>query len=1079
MPHSQWVIARRAGSTALAAVAVVLVVVLGMPPGARAHSSDLSPRLGPGNEVSMGSRESGLFYEYTIEGADCGERQADGSVTCTLTSDRVTASGTLYVSLGDSLYTRPSAEAKLGGSAGTPEENVVSWPPPELRDAEGYVSGPFEHEESFDFSYDVQPEDAYVALTVWVGKVNGASEGAGVGAWMYRPAATPTVSPECSSVPLSYSPDPPRAGDDVYLNAGVSSTVGNAPGFYSRWELDGDPLSGSVIEEWSGCAEAVKYVYFCEGAERFETMILPGGDCLEGVGWRGVVGAAGLAAAAAAAAVGLRRARRGRKSKGPEEYILQLSVDEVKIAAGQSAPVTATVWQVTPQGGYVPAPQASLRLAVSPTPAGLKALPASGMGTLTFQVSADAGCPGGTGSVQVQGRAGGTYYRSTVTVEVGSRYSVEMACQDPQRLVPAAPGEVWAYARVVSAVPLPQADLDKLTRTIRFSITGPNAGAVEMRDEQFSNGWQAVRLFQVPAKVSGPGSPTLLAQATVGGSPLKPGELELSLKTPVVLSAWVRGGKEADLVYDARGKSWDIPDVHIYFHAPGDDRVAVKPSFPYGFASPPVVVAPALLVVQEFFGSEKPDQFLLRLKPAPGADLAKAAGAGSAVLRVTVTAIDTESKQPYTAGVTLRLKRQAELQFSPKEMKLKPGQPADLEITLSEVGGSGSAAPVPGARISLQPSRQIDGLTIAPLDGPSPLKVQLQLEEVPEDDEEYHLEVRGEAAGLDPVAAPYPVEIATDYAVEFRYPEDLSKRGEHRRSQFGLPPDTGLTAHAVALDRSQDPAAPDDMVTKKVLISPRGSNEKCVDSGAEAFAGGAQTTELRFVWPGEGVVMEDDDPELVAQLKLGEQPVEGTALLNLDECRLAVLRRDLDGVAGRLFQQGWYVRNPLLGGATGPVLDYGYRAWSFVWDWTAGWVAQRGRGRTCQEFVEETRADVLKAVRRVYGDRARLETMVVREVTEIQTRPDWWGGTMDYLDSWYPINHILFKLTAPKRKEYSIDFWEHFRYPTVHPPVLESWATTVTTWLKRLEGDINVGVPFTEQDEIQPGKTPPAVRGRP
>ncbi len=566
---------------------------------------------------------------------------------------------------------------------------------------------------------------------------------------MYPPAATPTVSPDCSSVFLSYSPDPPQSGDDVYLNAGVSSTVSNATGFYSRWELDGDRLSGSVIEEWNGCSEAVKYVYYCEGAERFETMILPGADCLEGVGWRGVVGAAGLAAAAAAAAVGLRRVRKGRKSKGPEEYILQLSVDEVRIAAGQSAPVTATVWQVTPQGGYVPAPQASLRLAVSPSPAGLRAQPASGMGTLTFNVSADASCPGGVGSVQVQGRASGTYYRSTVTVEVGARYSVEMACQDPQRVVPAAPSEVWAYARVVSADPQPQADLDNLTGALRFSLAGPNAGAVEMRDEQFANGWKAVRLFQVPAKVSGPGSPTLLAQVTVGGSPLKPGELELSLKTPVVLSAWVRGGKEADLVYDAQGKSWDIPDVNLYFHEPGDDKVAVKPSFPYGFASPPVVVAPALLVVQEFFGSEKPDQFVLRLKPAPGVDLAKAAGAGPAVLRVTVTAIDTESKKPYTADVTLRLKRQAELQFNPKEMKLKPEQPEQLVITLCEAGG-GPAQPIPNAQIEVRTAKSLPWLSMEPDRGPSPLQVTLVLEEA-SGAEGFNLEVRGEAPGREPV----------------------------------------------------------------------------------------------------------------------------------------------------------------------------------------------------------------------------------------------------------------------------------------------------------------------------------------
>jgi hypothetical protein len=939
---------RWARALVLVIAVVALASTFAAPPGARARSSDLSPRFGPGNEVSMGSRESGLFFEYTIEGADCGERQGDGSVTCTLTSDRVTASGTLYVSLGEGLYTRPSAEAKLGGSSGTPEENAVAWPPDDLRDAEGYVGGPFEHEESFDFAYDVQPGDAYVALSVWVGKVNGASDGFGVGAWMYPPAATPTVSPGCSSVLLSYSPDPPRAGDDVYLNAGVSATVSNAPDFYDRWEVDGSPLSGSVIEEWSGCAEAVKYVFFCDGAERFETMILPGGDCLEGVGWRGVVGAAGLAAAAAAAAVGLRRARKGRKSKGPEEYILQLSVDEVRIAAGQSAPVTATVWQVTPQGGYVPAPQASLRLAVSPTPAGLRALPASGMGTLTFQVAADASCPGGTGSVQVQGRAGGTYYRSTVTVEVGGRYSVEVALQDPQRVVPPAPGEVWAYARVTATAPVPQAELDKLTGALRFSVVGPNAGAVEMRDEQLSGGWKAVRLFQAPARVSGAGSPALAAQGMAAGSPLR-GQVELVLK------------------------------------------------------------------------------------------------------------------------------RQAELAFTPAELTLKAGRPAELVIALLEVRSPAPAEPVAGARISVQPPGQDCGLAIAPLEGPGPLKVRLLLPKLPEEEETIYLAVRGEAAGLEPVTASYAVEIAMEYGVEMRRPEDVAKRGTHARAQLGLPPEGGVTAHAVALDLSEEPAAPDDLMSRQIGIAMRGANQKLVTVGAETFAGGAQTAELRFVWPGEGEAMEEGDPELVAQLKVGSRSVEGSARVSLDECRLAVLKKDMAGVAARLAEQGWYVRNPLLGGATGPVLDKGYQAWSVVWDWTAGWVAQRGRGRRCEEFVAETQADVLRAVRRVYGDRARLETMVVIEQSTVQPRSGWWDSTVDTLDGLYDINHILFKLTAPNRAEYSIDFWEHMRYPSVRPPIVEAWGTTVGTWLRRMAGDINVSAPFSSHQVLQAG-TVPGVR---
>ncbi len=106
--------------------------------------------------------------------------------------------------------------------------------------------------------------------------------------------------------------------------------------------------------------------------------------------------------------------------------------------------------------------------------------------------------------------------------------------------------------------------------------------------------------------------------------------------------------------------------------------------------------------------------------------------------------------------------------------------------------------------------------------------------------------------------------------------------------------------------------------------------------------------------------MEDEDPKLVAWVKIGQKQVEGEVEVNLDACRLEVLRRDLEAVARRLDQQRWYVRDAYLGGPSGPVADGLYRVYSFAWDWTAGWLVGRGRGRRCEEYVDETRADVLR-----------------------------------------------------------------------------------------------------------------------
>jgi hypothetical protein len=241
---------------------ILAVVVMGLlapafvaPAHSQARTSVLAPRLGPGNQVTMGSRESGIFFEYTLTGAECGERQRDGAVTCTLTSDTVTASGTLYNSLGEGLYTRPTAEAKLGQQwAPVAAWKQVSWPPPEMRDAEGYVSGPFEHEEAFAFSWDVKPELGVVIFNVWVGKVNGASEGVGVGAWMYPPAATDTPEapvPTDTPVPTT-TPVPPAGGKPpcdyplfFYPDQDFSQWYTDQPSLnYTQDQLTNDLLKG-------------------------------------------------------------------------------------------------------------------------------------------------------------------------------------------------------------------------------------------------------------------------------------------------------------------------------------------------------------------------------------------------------------------------------------------------------------------------------------------------------------------------------------------------------------------------------------------------------------------------------------------------------------------------------------------------------------------------------------------------------------------------------------------------------------------------------------------------------------------
>ena len=212
-------------------------------------------------------------------------------------------------------------------------------------------------------------------------------------------------------------------------------------------------------------------------------------------------------------------------------------------------------------------------------------------------------------------------------------------------------------------------------------------------------------MFRDPAQTVQPSQPNLVASVIVDGNRLQ-GQLALSVDTHITLGAWVRGQKSADVTYDLKRQSWELPDVVLFFYDPGAPSLPLKPPFTYGFPTPPFVGTPPVLEVAEFFG-HAPDQYTLRLKPKLGANLGPALGSApnrqGLPVRVTIIAED-DQQHKYTAEVTLRFKRQPMLQFQPAELILRPGQEERLEITLCENRGDGPPQPLADAQISVQAS---------------------------------------------------------------------------------------------------------------------------------------------------------------------------------------------------------------------------------------------------------------------------------------------------------------------------------------------------------------------------------------
>ena len=209
---------------------------------------------GPGNQVTLGSRESGFYLEYTISGVELGEVSYQGYgnhyTEGTVTSSVVQIQGILYNAMGPNLVTRPSMMAKLGSSnQDCSNGGIVSWPPEELLDAEGFMSGPFEQELPFSFSYQPQPGDPWVCFSVQVGKNGGVYEGLAVSGWArWDPEKLPTAqdTPAPTSLPASPTFKPPCEEPlFFYPNQDFSSFYTSQPSLnYSRDEMVNDLLRG-------------------------------------------------------------------------------------------------------------------------------------------------------------------------------------------------------------------------------------------------------------------------------------------------------------------------------------------------------------------------------------------------------------------------------------------------------------------------------------------------------------------------------------------------------------------------------------------------------------------------------------------------------------------------------------------------------------------------------------------------------------------------------------------------------------------------------------------------------------------
>ena len=155
-------------------------------------------------------------------------------------------------------------------------------------------------------------------------------------AWLTPAVAAQRGSVDCSSILLSYYPQPPEAGETIYLNAGVNSAIGNAPGYYGRWVLGEEDLGGSTIDEWSGCTTVVQFEYYCNGLERRAQLIIPGADCSSAFSLKGL---GGVLVAAAVVVVALLLSRLFRRKPRQNPYVAPTAAPTQQFCGGCGKPL--------------------------------------------------------------------------------------------------------------------------------------------------------------------------------------------------------------------------------------------------------------------------------------------------------------------------------------------------------------------------------------------------------------------------------------------------------------------------------------------------------------------------------------------------------------------------------------------------------------------------------------------------------------------------------------------------------------------------------------------------------------------
>jgi hypothetical protein len=507
--------------------------------------------------------------------------------------------------------------------------------------------------------------------------------------WDLRPVNGHGASGSAEASPTS---EMPLCDATIYVPAGLKAGDTLSPSA-DVTSVDGKPIQGTIAEVWTlngTQANSVTYLgkpvdivlqLSCQGHAQEFHATYSNGKLTQGTNgpsddnsgppiWL-VAGAGAAALAAAAAAIMRMRPKTPQKGgspqpqPGPAGYILQTSAQLVEVGPGDRKTLDFRAWRVDAQGGYMPAPEAAISLAVAGQSAGLLVEPRSGYGQLQAVVTLTG--PAQPGEVQVVANAttgdGGT--QAMVAIRIVQHPVIELVLSDPGKRLREGGDPIWARARVLNDPADPKSVDPVLTGQIQFTVEGPNAGSVAPSGAASHDGCQWVQVGWAASSGSGPadGNPMLVARTVANGQPLR-ATVSLVIERDVRLAAFVNGGRRAAATFDAAAGGWDLPAISAYFQQAGADDQPVAPPIADWADRLRLEVDPPVVELVGI-GERAPNQYEVSVHLAGGVDLESFFGKQLAdregVVSVRLSVTDPGAGAGWSASVEYQLRPRLEL----------------------------------------------------------------------------------------------------------------------------------------------------------------------------------------------------------------------------------------------------------------------------------------------------------------------------------------------------------------------------------------------------------------------------------